>query len=87
MKAEDWGAEIGFACADCQFFEVRYKDENQAVGACHRYPPREWFREAEDAIFTMVCGHDWCGEFELTPARRAAWEAEKHSRVGVSAKP
>lgn len=80
MKDESWGEDIGFACCDCRFYVC--EDEAKNVGQCRRFPPREWFADVEEALWTNVAGYQWCGEFELSPTKRRAWEEEVRRRVG-----
>ena len=67
MKDEDWIEAIGSAaCTDCRFFEA---GDDPGIGHCLRFPAH--VRKATS---------DWCGEFELTPSARRAFEAERQER-------
>lgn len=77
MKDEMWLRVIGSAsCCDCKHYELHWADADTSVGACHRFPPREWDEEERHAVFPKVCGSDHCGEFELIASVRSAFEAE-----------
>jgi hypothetical protein len=66
MKDEDWIEAIGApACTDCRFFEPSAGER----GWCRRFPK---------GVQTQT--HQWCGEFELTPSARRAFEAERLER-------
>ncbi len=82
MKDEDWGEEIGFHCCDCRHFHGNEEGDGKPnQGECRRFPPTEWFDQVEEAIWPRVAGYQQCGEFELSPARRRSWEAEKRARI------
>lgn len=73
MKDEDWGEAMGFACTDCRFFDsdTPHDDPSAPVGGdCRRYP----------IVHRVMCT-GWCGEFDLGPSDRAAWEAERNERL------
>jgi hypothetical protein len=55
------------SCEVCRFWDCLSSsnpsdDENS--GYCRRLPPRVSTRLA---IWPLVCGDDWCGEFTLSP--------------------
>lgn len=79
VKDEDWGDDIGFACGDCRFFEG---DTAAKTGVCRRFPPTGALKvdDGEDfqqANFATTVTYEWCGEFELSPARRSDWQLHK----------
>lgn len=77
MKDEDWIEAIGSAaCTDCRFFEP--EGDGGAIGQCRRFPPKP--EPDQCGTFPHVNTHDWCGEFELTPSARRAFEAERLER-------
>ena len=85
MKDEDWIEAIGSAhCCDCRFFvEVeRLNDEDCTVrGECKKLPPTVIHGTTGDTgTWPIIEGGDWCGEFELTPNARRAFEAERLER-------
>jgi hypothetical protein len=66
MKDEMWIEAVGGAhCNDCRFYSGPPENDDDEVGICVRYPHWEERRT-----------YDWCGEFELEPSRRRAFEAE-----------
>lgn len=61
-------------CASCRFF-VLLKPKSKE-GHCHRYPPTLYeIEEYLDASFPRVRIVEWCGEWQLEPARcQHEWE-------------
>jgi hypothetical protein len=82
MKDETWIEAMDEArCVDCRFFDVQHANEEREMGVCRRFPPvRPFDHEMSSGSFAEVAGHDWCGEFELTPSARRAFEAELFER-------
>lgn len=76
MKDEMWIDAIGGAhCSDCRFFEDAGKETaNDSIGICRRQAPRT--NEYGVVKWPIVKAGDWCGEFELSPSARRAFEAE-----------
>lgn len=79
MRDDDWDEDIGAACCDCQHFYD--EGDESGVGQCRRFPPRDWFDSAKEAIWPRVATYQGCGEFELERGKRREWEEEKRRRI------
>lgn len=74
MKDENWIEAIGGAhCSDCRFFDEKETEEG-SIGICRLRAPRQ--NEFGVVKWPIVTSGDWCGEFELSPSARRAFEAE-----------
>lgn len=57
-------------CADCRFFEVRWKTRDGATtedseGTCHAQPPRHSIMQRHsDHNWPVVAASDWCGMWD-----------------------
>lgn len=82
-----WAKRIGPHCVDCQFYEPDWASEadGDAVGTCHRLPPREWDADDREAKFPYVSSSDWCGEFKLEAEKAASFA--KHVADILDGKP
>ena len=81
MKDEDWIEAIGAAhCTDCRFFVEKERLSDEVFGECRRRPPVTLQKGGDVGHWPVVEGGDWCGEFELTPSARRAFEAERLER-------
>lgn len=84
MKDEDWIDCIGGAhCSDCRFFvevERLHDEEGTINGECHKLPPTVIHGTGDVGTWPIIEGTEWCGEFELSPSARRAFEAERLER-------
>lgn len=84
MKDEDWIEAIGGAhCSDCRFFspvENIHAHDDTARGECKRHPPTIIHGTGDVGTWPIIEATEWCGEFELAPDARRAFEAERLER-------
>lgn len=84
---EMWIKRVGPHCVDCRFYEEHWTNtaEGEAVGGCHRFPPKKFDVDEREARFPLVAGSDWCGEFRLSDEKAEGYA--KHIAETLDGKP